>query len=45
VRGILTAHVLELVSVLVLLAVDGAVLFVSPVFVREDTLTLVVLDG
>jgi len=45
VRGILTAHVLVEILVLVLLAVDGAVLSVSPVFVREDTLTLVVLDG
>jgi hypothetical protein len=39
------ARVLELVSVLVLQEVDGAVLAVSPVFVREDTLTLAVLDG
>jgi len=45
VQGTLTAHVLVEILFLVLLAVDGAVLSVSPVFVREDTLTLAALDG
>ena len=44
-RGILTAHVLAEIFVLVLMSVGVAVLSVSPLFVREDTLTLVVLDG
>lgn len=39
------APVLELVSVRVLPAVDGAALSVSPALFLEDISTLVVLDG